>query len=67
MAFRIAVAVGITMVALNASVRSQDLDFGPEAYPAQPCQAGGRGRLGLAMDEERIQAIVEYLRQIQGK
>ncbi len=32
MAFRIAVAVGITMVASNASVRSQDLDFGKTEF-----------------------------------
>ena len=32
MALRIAVAVGIMMIALNASVRSRDLDFGQTEY-----------------------------------
>jgi hypothetical protein len=32
MALRIAVTVGLMMVALNASVRSQDLDFGQTEY-----------------------------------
>jgi hypothetical protein len=32
MAFRIAIAVGIMMIALHASVRSQDLDFGQAEF-----------------------------------
>jgi Cytochrome c len=41
MAFRIAVAVGITMVALNASVRSQDLDFGKTEFLSKCAECHG--------------------------
>ena len=51
MALRIAVAVGIVMVALNASVRSQALDFGQTEYLSKcaACHgADGKGAGGLS-------------------
>ena len=41
MALRIALAVGIVIIALNASVRSQDLDFGKTEFLSKCAECHG--------------------------